>query len=224
MYCQTELMMSGLVAVWMPRRRANLLISLYCIGWGGGGRWDDFIIQTPSALAYLDQNWHQIRLPEIIRWWTMSSLTASAAKVIDIALHWYQCHGPRLWGELQVSFSHYPPNPEAHPEKSQEHFCAYLYRNQVFREYFWRVLLNTHSKACCKWPQKEVHAVRGSAHSRQQCRELPRVGSSAGYFPQWAAVWGSAHSGQQCGVLPTVGSSVRFCPQWVAVWGSAHSG
>lgn len=70
---------------------------------GGGGEWDDFIIQTPGALAYLDQNWHQIRLPEIIQWWTISSLTASAAKVIDIALHLYQYHGPRLWGELQVS-------------------------------------------------------------------------------------------------------------------------
>lgn len=35
MYCQTALMMSGRVAVWMPSNRASLLASLYCTGYIG---------------------------------------------------------------------------------------------------------------------------------------------------------------------------------------------
>ena len=33
MYCHTALMMSGRVAVWMPRSRASLLVSLYWTGY-----------------------------------------------------------------------------------------------------------------------------------------------------------------------------------------------
>ena len=36
MYCQTALMMSGRVAVCIPRSLASLLVSLYCIGCKGG--------------------------------------------------------------------------------------------------------------------------------------------------------------------------------------------
>ncbi len=32
-YCQTALIMSGRLAVWMPRSLASLLVSLYCTGW-----------------------------------------------------------------------------------------------------------------------------------------------------------------------------------------------
>ena len=33
MYCHTALMMSGLLAVWMPNKRASLLVSLYWTGY-----------------------------------------------------------------------------------------------------------------------------------------------------------------------------------------------